>query len=138
MCRKINCSRASKNRKTRVRAVALVLLFTVGAKPLLAHNEIVHRDMVDLTYQLMLISNQPVRLQANSALFAIPEGADPNEWQAFLAAVRAAPAKYCNRPSDLSRLKSPKTTGCSQEIYGDKNLPDRWWDKKGGELTYPV
>lgn len=106
--------------------MALFLLLTLGAKPLLAHNEIVHRDMVDLTYQLMLlVSNQPVRLQANSALFAIPEGADPNEWQAFLAAVRSAPAKYRNRPSDLSRLKSPKTTGCSQEIYGDKNLPDR-------------
>src|ERR1044072_199675 len=138
MRRSSNCSRASMNRTIRARAVALLLLLILGAKPLFAHNEIVHRDMVDLTYQLMLISNQPLRLQANSALFAVPEGADPNDWQTFLAAVRSAPAKHRNRPSDLSRLKSTKTNGCSEEIYGDKNLPDRWWDKKGAELTYPV
>src|ERR1044071_7953110 len=112
MCGSNNCSRASKMRKS---LVALFLLLTLGAKSILAHNEVVHRDMVDLTYQLMLVSNQPVRLQANSALFAIPEGADANDWQAFLTAVRSAPAKYRNRPSDLSRLKPPKTNGCSQE-----------------------
>ena len=138
MRRSSNCSRAPKNRKNQARLLALFLLLTLGAKPLLAHNEIVHRDMVDLTYQLMLVSNQPVRLQANNPLFAIPEGADPSEWQSFLTAVRSAPAKYRNQPSDLSRLKSPKTTGCSQEIYGDKNLPDRWWDKKASEISYPV
>ena len=72
----------------------------------MTHNEIVHRDMVDLTYQLTLISNQPVRLQAKSALFAIPEGADPNEWQTFLAAVRSAQVlpKLASRGQQLRRI----------------------------------
>lgn len=129
----LNCR---KQRRSKV--VALFLLLVLSAKPSLAHNEVVHRDMVDFTYQLMRLSLMPTRLQAHSTLFATPEGADPNEWQAFLAAVRSAPAKYFNRPSDLNRLKSPKTNGCSREINGDKNLPDRWWDKKAGEMTYPV
>jgi hypothetical protein len=119
------------------RLVALVLLIIFSVQPALGHNEIVHRDMVDLTYQLMRLSLAPTRGQAIT-VFAPPEGSDPNEWAAFLAAVRSAPPKFRNRPSDLGKLKPPKTTTCSEKMYQDQVLPDRWWDKKAGELTYPV
>ena len=137
---KVRPSRSVLQSRTRrwSKVVAVFLLLILSTKTSLAHNEVVHRDMVDFTYQLMLVTAMPTRGQAISPLFETPPGTDPNEWNAFLNAIRSAPARLKTRPSDLNKLKSPKTKTCSQTIYNDKDLPDRWWDKTAGELNYPV
>ena len=112
----------------------------MSARLVSAHNELVHRDLVEFAYQEMLAiegTHQYTDPLPRGTLLP-PEGVDAQEWAAFLKQVAAAPAKFRARSSDLAKVAPPQTNTCSQEIYNDRQLPTRGWDKRLGEVPYPV
>ncbi|MBC8165195.1 MAG: hypothetical protein H7Y20_04890, partial [Bryobacteraceae bacterium] len=104
-------------------SIALVL-----SGPLRAHNEAVHQNMTDLAYEIMLgTKSNPLSPFLD---LSPPPGVPALEWNAFLASVRAAPAKLRQMNSDLP----PKTLTCD----GAAPLNLGWSQKPLGQVEHAV
>ncbi|MEZ5401394.1 MAG: hypothetical protein R2729_17115 [Bryobacteraceae bacterium] len=119
--------------KTRVQTSARQLIaagcvLLLMAPAMQAHNKIVHQDMVDLAYMVMLGVKKGVIAPPP------PSGVSQTEWTAFLNAIKAAPDKY--RSADTG-LPQPSQSGC----VDDEQPPSvslNWAQGPAGQIPYPV
>src|SRR5689334_19083784 len=107
----------------------IVIALIAAGGTLRAHNGVVHQDVTDLAYEIML-SITPRTVVAGSSLAAPPFGVNATEWNAFLSAIQSAVIKLRTLPSGLP---APHATTC------DGNAIGNWSEGKTlGELANPV
>jgi hypothetical protein len=86
-------------------------LLLAAAIPLQAHNYVVHRDMTDLAYEIMIVAAEEVEKPAGERLIGRPAGnVTPAEWENFLKDI----ANSRKRIAELrSGLQNSKRGDCS-------------------------
>jgi len=107
--------------------ISLVLVVSLLPDRAFAHNEIIHQEMTDLAYQIM-IWNERFGVQPPH------EASVPPGWSDFVTRVAAAPGKLRLRNSALAGVVPPKSLHCDNPVA---DLPDKWWDKPLGQVSFP-
>ncbi len=108
-------------------ALAAWLTFLIPG-PALAHNGLVHQDMTDVAWEIMLAVSNPGH---PGALAERPSNVPAAQWNAFVASIQAAVPKVRALPAGLP---GPHKTACSDDVT---TVPTQWASGKSlGDLAF--
>jgi hypothetical protein len=112
------------------KTLVIVLVVLLLPRPVFGHNEIIHQEMTDLAYQMMVWVERFGGRPTNEVF--VPPG-----WIDFQTRVMEAPGKLRLRNSALAEVSPPKSLHCGAQIDPVANLPEKWWDKPLGKVSFP-
>lgn len=89
--------------------------------------------MVDVAYQSMVLVERNIQALENIRTSRL----DP-DWIQFLRKVARTPARYRAHGGGLDGVKAPAKNHCAEPVYEQQDLPAGWWNRRMGEIAFPV
>ena len=112
-------------------ASTLVVATVLTSLPASAHNENVHSDMVEMSYEIMLgVANKSWSLPA-------PSGVSPVEWDNFLKSISSAVTTYRSQPTALA---TPVVNTCVIPLDNNGTIDPglNWSTGRMDQVSHPV
>ena len=119
---------------TLIRVAGSIAVLLVSTIPMRAHNYLVHRDMTDLAYEIMIIASEELDKPANARVIGHePGNATAEEWENFLKDVATGRKRIA---ALRTGLQNSKRADCASQTI---TVDTAWaFNQPLGTLPHPV